>query len=77
MARLVKESYIQSPSLKYLHRLMSHSLFPRKEMDYMVSTIELNILYCMVNDRKLDICHAIARKLRDVAKKVTMAIKVG
>ena len=43
----------------------------------MVSTTELNILYCMVNDIKLDICHAIIEKLRVVAIKVTGAIKVG
>ena len=43
----------------------------------MVSTTELNILYCMVNDRKLDICHALMRKLRDMAIKVIGAIKVG
>ena len=43
----------------------------------MDTTIELNILYCMVNDRKLDLCHALAGKLRDVAAKVTGAIKVG
>ena len=43
----------------------------------MVTTIELNILYCMVHDRKLDMCHALAGKLRDVAAKVIRAIKVG
>ena len=31
----------------------------------------------MVNDRKLDICHAIAGKFRDMATKVIGAIKVG
>ena len=43
----------------------------------MVSTTDLNILYCMINDRKLDICYAITVKLRDVATKMTRAIKVG
>ena len=76
-ARSAKESRIQSPSLKYLHRLMSYSLFSRKEGDAVVTINELNILYCMVNDRKLDLCHAIAIKLRDVANKMSGAIKVG
>ena len=76
-ARSAKESRIRSPSLKYLHRLMSHSLFSRKEGDAVVTINELNILYCMVNDRKLDLCHAIAIKLRDVANKMSGAIKVG
>ena len=56
---------------------MSHSLFSRKEGDAVVTINELNILYCMVNDRKLDLCHAIAIKLRDVANKMSGAIKVG
>ena len=56
---------------------MAHSLFPRKEGNSVVTTTELNILYCMVNDRKLDVCHALAGKLRDVVAKVTRAIKVG
>ena len=56
---------------------MAHSLFPRKERDSVVTTTELNILYCMVNDRKIDVCHALAGKLRDVIAKVTEAIKVG
>ena len=75
--RSAKESRIQSPSLKYLQRLMSHSLFSRKEGDAVVTINELNILYCMVNDRKLDLCHAIAIKLRDVANKMSGEIKVG
>ena len=62
---------------KNLHRLISHSLFPRKEGDAVVTINELNIFYCMVNDRKLDLCHAIAIKLRDVANKMSGAIKVG
>ena len=76
-ARSAKESQIRLPSLKYLHRLMSHSLFLRKEGDAVVTINELNILYCMINDRKLDLCHAIAIKLRDVANKIYGAIKVG
>ena len=31
----------------------------------------------MVHDRKIDICHAIALKLKDVAQKFNMAIKIG
>ena len=73
----MKESRIRSSTLKYLHRLIAHSLFLRKKRDFVVSTTELNILYCMVNDRKLDICHAIVIKLRDVATKMSEAIKVG
>ena len=76
-ARSAKESRIRSPALKYLHRLMSHSLFSRKEWDVVVTINELNILYYIVNDRKLDLFHAIAIKLRDVANKISGAIKVG
>ena len=76
-ARSAKESRIRLPALKYLHRLMAHSLFPRKEGDSVVTTTELNVLHCMVHDRKLDVCHALAGKLRDVATKPTGAIKVG
>ena len=42
--RLAKQSRIQSLALKYLHRLMAHSLFPRKEGDSIVTTTELNVL---------------------------------
>ena len=56
---------------------MAHSLLPRKEGDSVVTTIELNILYCMVNDRKLDLCHLIAFKLNDMANRRIGAIKVG
>ena len=56
---------------------MSHSLFSRKEGDAVVTLNELNILYCMANDRKLDLCHAIAIKLRDMANKMYEAIEVG
>lgn len=31
----------------------------------------------MVNNRKIDICHAIALKLRDVAQNFNAAIKIG
>ena len=43
----------------------------------MVTINELNILYCMVNDRKLDLCHVIVIKLRDVTNKMSRVIKVG
>ena len=75
--RVAKDSNITSHSLRYLHRLMAHSLFPRKEGDSVVTIIELNLLYCMVNNRQLDVCHVIATKLRDVATKRIGAIKVG
>ena len=76
-AKSAKESRIRSHCLKYLHRLMSHSLFSRKEGFTVVTINELNILYCMINDRKLDLCHAITIKLRDVANKISGEIKVG
>ena len=73
----MKESQIQSQVLKYLHRLISHSLFGRKEANLVVLTIELTILYCMVHDQKVDICHALVRKFRDVVTKTSGAIKIG
>ena len=75
--RLAKESKIYSLALRYLHRVMSHSLFPRKEGDFVVTTMELNVLYCMVNNIKLDVCHVIASKFRDVTTKKAGAIKIG
>ena len=75
--RVAKDSNISSHSLRYLHRLMANSLFPRKEGDSVVTIIELTILYCMVNNRKLDVCHVIAIKLKDVVTKRIGAIKVG
>ena len=56
---------------------MAHTIFGRKEGDGVVAKIELTILYCIVNDRKLDICHAIALKLKGVATKYFFAIKIG
>ena len=73
----MKESRILSLALKYLHRLMAHALFPRKDGDSVVSTTKLTLLYYMCNNIKLDICHAIAIKLKDVATKSAGAIKVG
>ena len=55
----MKESRIRSPALKYLHRLIAYSLFSRKEGDSVVTTAELNILYCMIDDRKLDVNHTL------------------
>ena len=72
-----KESKILSHALCYVHRLMAHTFFGRKEGDGVVTKIELTILYCMVNDRKLDICHVIALKLKDVATKFSSIIKIG
>ena len=76
-ARAIKESRIQSPALKYLHRLMAHSLFPKKDGDSVVTTTKLSILFCICNNIQLDICHALALKLKDVANKSSRAIKVG
>ena len=56
---------------------MSHSLFPRKKGDSVVTTMELNVLYCMVNNIKLDVCHVLASKFKDITTKRTWAIKVG
>ena len=56
---------------------MSHSLFLRKEGDSVVITMELNVLYCMVNSIKLDVCHVLASKFKDITTKRTEAIKVG
>ena len=55
---------------------MSHSLFSRKEEDSLVTIIELNVLYCMVSNIKLDVCHVIASKFKDVATKWVGAIKI-
>ena len=76
-ARSVKDSRIQSPALRYLHRLIKYSLFPRKDGDSMVTITELNILYCMCNNEKLDVCHAIMLKLKDVATKMAGAVKIS
>ena len=65
------------PALKYFNRLIAHALFPRKDGDSVVSIIKLTLLYCLCNVTKLDICHAIAFKLKDVANKSAGAIKVG
>ena len=56
---------------------MSHFLFPRKEGDSVVTTMELNVLYCMVNNIKLDVFHMITSKFKDVATKRAGAIKIG
>ena len=58
-------------------RVMSHSLFPRKEGDSVVTTIELNVLHCMVNNLKLDACHVLASKFKYMATKRAGAIKIG
>ena len=42
----------------------------------MISTTELNLLYYMTNNQKLDVSYAIAVKLKDVANKRAGAIKV-
>ena len=56
---------------------MSYSLFPRKEGDSMVTTIELNVLYCMVNNIKLDVTDLVPlepldrKRARSILKKLT------
>ena len=42
----------------------------------MVTAMELNVLYCMVNNIKLDVCHVIASKFKDVVTKRARAIKI-
>ena len=71
-----KESKILSYALRYIHRLMAHTIFGRKGGDAVVTKIELTILFCMVNNIKLDICHAIALKLKDVATRYSSIIKI-
>ena len=56
---------------------MSHSLFPIKEGNSVVTTMELNVLYCMVNNIKLDVCHVLASKFKDITTKRIWEIKVG
>ena len=59
-----------------MHRLMEHTIFRRREVA-IIPNSELAILYCLVHDRKIDIFHAIALKLKDVAQKFNVAIKIG
>ena len=56
---------------------MVYSLFPRKDGDSVVTTTELNILYYIYNNVKLDVCNVIALKLKDVATKMAGAIKIS
>ena len=56
---------------------MSYSLCPTKEGDFVVTTMELNVLYCMVNNIKLYVCHVIASKFKDVVTKRVGVIKIG
>ena len=56
---------------------MAYSLFPRKDGDSVVTKTKLFILFCMCNNIQLDICHALALKLKDVTNKSSGAIKVG
>ena len=67
--RMAKDSKIISHAVRYLHRIMAHSLFPRKEGDFVVTAVELNLLYCMVNNIQLDICHVLASKFKDASTK--------
>ena len=76
-ARSAKESRIHSRALRYVHHLMAYTIFNRRESDLMVITTELMILYCIVHNKKLDICHVITLKFKDVATKYLIAIKIG
>ena len=66
-ARTCRESKMHSHALRYIHRVMAHTIFGRKEGDSVIPNTELQILYCLVHDKKIYLCHAIALKLRDVA----------
>ena len=55
---------------------MSHTLFGHKEDDVIVRTIELIILFCMVNNFKIDIFHPVAIKLHGVVMKLGGEIKI-
>ena len=76
-ARTCRESKMRSHALRYIHRVMAHTLFGRKEGDSVIPNTELQILYCLVHDQNIDLCHAIALKLKDVAQNFRSAIRIG
>ena len=76
-ARTARESKMRSYALRYVHRVMAHTIFERKEADLIITNTKLQVLYCMVHNRKIDLCHAIALKIKDIAKKFNAAIRIG
>ena len=68
---------MHSYALRYIHRVMAHTIFGRKEEDSVIPNTELQVLYCMVHNRKIDVCHAIALKIKNVAQKFNAAIRIG
>ena len=47
--RTSKASKIISHSLRYMHRLLAHTVLGRKESNGQVNSVELDILFAMVN----------------------------
>ena len=65
-----------SHALRYLHRLLAHTVYDRKDSDSVVNSNELMLLYSMVTGYKLDMATTIAIKLHDV-KHGHGAIRIG
>ena len=76
-ARTCRESKIHSHALRYVHCVMAHTIFGRREWDSVIPNTKLQVLYYMVHERKIYLCHAIALKLKDVVQSFNMAITIG
>ena len=75
--RTSKASKIISHSLRYMHRLLAHTVLGRKESDGQVNSVELDILYAMVYGHKMELSHVIALRLSDIAKASRGTIRMG
>ena len=56
--------------------MIEYIIFGRRDGDSMVTTTELIILYYMLHNKPLDICHAIALKFKNIATKFLVTIKI-
>lgn len=75
--RYSKASQIRNHSLRYLHRVMSMSIFGRGESTGVVNRIELLILWAMVNNVQVNTGAWFLKHLLNVAKNPTGKICVG
>lgn len=68
--KFAKSTAIQNPILRYVHRILSSSLFPRGDSEGAVTVLELFIMWSMFNNVQLDICYYLIRHfLKNISRK--------
>lgn len=70
-------SHIVSPAYRYIHRVLSHTLFGRKGSIGGVSKEQLQVLYCMHHGIKMDFTSILIKRFVSLASRAEGKIVIG